>query len=114
LPISIDIDPDSERNRIRPGSRKEVEVAIWGGSGFDATRVNCQTLGFGPAQALARECEIEDENDDGFDDMVAEFKISETGIACGDTEAPLVGQTLEGIDIIGSDKVSTFGCDDAD
>jgi hypothetical protein len=91
-----------------------VEVAIWGDSGFDVTSVNCQSLGFGPAQASALECEIEDENGDGFDDMVAEFIINDTGIACGDTDATLVGQTLEGTDIIGIDKVTTIGCGDAD
>ena len=114
FPIGLDIDPDSERNRIRPSSRQEVEVAIWGHSGFDVTSVNCESLSFGPAQASALECEIEDENDDGFDDMVAEFIINETGLTCEDTEATLVGQTLEGVDIIGVDKVTTVGCDDSD
>ena len=114
LPISIDIDPDSDRNRIRPSSRQEVEVAILGDSGFDVTSVNCESLGFGPAKASALECEIEDENDDGIDDLVAEFIINETGIACGDTYATLVGQTLEGTDLIGVDTVTTVGCGEVD
>ncbi|MBT8125852.1 MAG: hypothetical protein KJP15_00100 [Gammaproteobacteria bacterium] len=72
MPVPIDIDPDNERNRIRPSSPQEVEVAIWGDSEFDVISVNCQSLRFGPAQASGLECEIEDENDDGFDDMVAD------------------------------------------
>lgn len=110
LPFSIDIEPESSRNIIRPASHEEVEVAIFGENTFAASRVNCATLGFGPSHATASECEIEDVNDDGIIDMVAEFQINETGIACGDTEATLIGQTLDGINFMGTDELTTIGC----
>ncbi len=72
--------------------------------------MSCSSLSFGPSQADAIDCEIEDVNADGFDDLVASFQISETGIACGDTEATLVGTTIDGVGIIGTDRVTTIGC----
>ena len=108
--VAIDVDPTSKFNRIRPASTKPVPVAVLGDTGFDVTRVSCVSLGFGPSQAAAIDCEIEDVNDDGFDDLVASFQINETGIACGDTEATLVGTTLDGFSILGTDFVTTIGC----
>lgn len=108
--VAIDIDPTSEFNRIRPESTKPVPVAILGDSSLNATSVSCASLGFGPNQAAAIACEIEDVNDDGFDDLVAAFQINETGIACGDTEATLVGTILDGFSILGTDFVTTIGC----
>ena len=49
-------------------------------------------------------------NDDGFDDMVFHFKVSDTGITCGDTEAILTGKTFGGDSITGTDAVKTVGC----
>ena len=83
LVVAIDIDPKSAFNRIRPASTKAVPVAVLGDSDLDVTRVLCASLGFGPSQAEAIDCEIEDVNDDGFDDLVAIFQINESGIACG-------------------------------
>ena len=108
--VAIDIDPASESNRIRPESTKLVPVAILGDSGLHATSVSCASLGFGPQQAAAKTCEIEDVNDDGYDDLVATFQANETGIACGDTEATLVGIVLDGSSILGIDFVATIGC----
>jgi hypothetical protein len=54
---------------------------------------------------------IEDVNGDLFDDMVLHFKVSDTGIACGDTDATLTGATFVGEEITGTDAVKTAGCD---
>mgnify|MGYP001827684432 CR=1 FL=1 len=110
LVVAIDIDPRSEFNRIRPDSTRTVPVAIFGDSSLDITRVSCASLGFGPSQAEAIDCEFEDVNEDGFGDLLATFQIRETGIACGDTEATLVGMTVDDSDIIGTDRVTTIGC----
>ena len=87
-----------------------MPVAILGDSSLNAASVSCASLGFGPSQAAAMTCEIEDVNDDWFDDLVANFQINETGIACGDTEATLVGTTLEGFGILATDRITTIGC----
>jgi hypothetical protein len=62
-----------------------VPVAILGDSSLNAASVSCASLGFGPSQAAAMTCEIEDVNDDWFDDLVANFQINETGIIIMDT-----------------------------
>jgi hypothetical protein len=47
---------------------------------------------------------------DGDTDLILHFNAQEAGIACGDTNALLTGQTVAGMEIEGSDSVSTVGC----
>ena len=49
---------------------------------------------------------------DGSPDFVVHFKASETGIACGDMEATLTGETSGSGDgpFEGTDAVKTVGC----
>jgi len=43
--------------------------------------------------------------------MVFHFKIQETGIACGDTDATLTGETAAGDTLFtGTETVKTVGC----
>ena len=46
---------------------------------------------------------------DGDNDLVIHFRTQETGIACGDTEATLTGETFTGEMILGSDMILTVG-----
>ncbi len=54
-----------------------------------------------------------DVDHDGDADLVLRFQISETGLACGDTEATLTGETTDGQPIEGVDSVNTVGCNPA-
>lgn len=108
--IAIDIDPGSELNKIRPSSTKPIQVAIIGDSSFDVAYVSCASLRFGPSLTEATDCEIKDINVDGIDDYIASFTINVTGIECGDTEATLLGTTMDSSDITGKDRVTTIGC----
>ena len=49
-------------------------------------------------------------NGDGFDDMMCHFKVREAGIACGDTDATLTGETFGGDLITGTHTIQTTGC----
>ncbi len=72
-------------------SRGVVLVAILGDETFDVAEL--------------------DVNGDRFTDLVSEYWIEETGIAFGDTEACLTGETLDGVPLGGCDAVITVtGC----
>jgi hypothetical protein len=50
-------------------------------------------------------------NGDGFDDLTSSFRISEAGLASGDTEACVTGETVGGIAFAGCDLVVILrGC----
>ena len=114
--LTIDIKPGSDPNGVNPKSKGVIPVAVLGSVDFDATQVDFSTVTFGPGEALpihgdhVENGHVADTNGDFFDDMVLHFKVSETGIACGDTDATLTGQTFGGDSVIGTDAVKTAGC----
>jgi hypothetical protein len=113
--ISIDIKPGNKRNVINPRARGGTWVAILsdtnGDSPFDPlSQVDIPTMEFGPDGAKALRYKVKDKNRDGLGDVLLRFKIRETGIACGDTEATLIGKTFDGQRITGTDTVKTVGC----
>ncbi len=110
-PIFVDIKPGSDPNAVNPRSKGVIPVAVLGSVDFDAMQVDFSTVGFGPDEASpVHDGHVENVNGDGFDDMVFHFKVSDTGIACGDTDATLTGETFGGDLITGTDAVKTAGC----
>ncbi len=111
LDIEIDIKPGSDPNGVNPRSKGVIPVAVLGSVNFDATQVDFSTVEFGPDGATpVHDGHVEEVNNDDFIDMVFHFRSRDTGIACGDTEATLTGQTFAGEEITGTESVKTAGC----
>lgn len=72
--------------------------------------IDIPTVEFGPDGAKARLYKVRDINKDRLGDLLLGFKIRRTGIACGDTEATLTGETYDGLSFTGSDSIKTVGC----
>ncbi len=115
--IEIDIKPGSDHNPINPNSKGVIPVAILGGASFDITTVDVTTLTFGPDGAtpahdltdpLVYADHLQDVNSDGFTDLVSHYRTQDTGIAKGDTEACLTGDTTGGV-ATGCDAIKTVG-----
>ena len=112
LEIEIDIKPGSDSNPNNPRSKGKIPVAILMTDDFNPWDVDPSTIAFGPDGASVAHSRVHavDVDRDGDIDMVVHFKTRETGIACGDTEATLTGQTFDGTAFEGTDSVQTVGC----
>jgi hypothetical protein len=113
--ITTDIKPGSDPNSINPGAGGFLGVAILTTSiadgdplDFDATQVEPTSVRFGPGfTSLAWAAKANDADHDGDADLIPHFKITDTGIACGDTVATLTGRKFNGDAIEGRDSLIT-------
>ena len=110
IPVSIDIKPGNNRNRVNPRSKGILKVAILTTNDFDADTVDASTIQFGPSAAEPVWYRFDDVDYDGEWDLVLKFNTQETGIACGDTGVSLIGKTFDVQRITGTDYINTVGC----
>jgi WD40 repeat protein len=115
----LQVEIDIRSNRINPYQYGVVPVVIYGSDELDVADIDVTTLRFGPGGASTKHDltdpfdyneHTEDANLDGYMDLITHFRVEESGIVCGDTEATLSGQTLGGQFIEGTDTFETVGC----
>jgi hypothetical protein len=115
--VEIDIKPGSDSNSINPSLEGELPVVILGSESFDVTTVDAQGLAFGPSGASvdhSRGPHFEDSNRDGYSDLIAHFRIEETGLVFGDRIACVSGEEIEGTRFKGCDSIRTVPDIDGD
>lgn len=112
--VVIDVRPYAKKNRLVLHPKAKVPVAILTTSiadgdpvDFDATQVDPSTLRLGPAEAQMAywHARIKDVDGDGDADLIAMFKVRDTGITCEDTQINLSGETFAGEAIWGKDVI---------
>jgi hypothetical protein len=111
--VAIDVKPGSAVNPINPGSHGVIPVAILTDPNFDALSVDVATVRFsGPTGAAEAHGKghPQDVDGDGDVDLLLHFRTQDSGITCGDTTTTLVGTTIDGQAIVGSDSIQTVGC----
>jgi hypothetical protein len=111
LQLPIDIQRGGVSNSLNLLSRGVVPVAILGSEGFDVTRLDPETLGFGPAGAAPAHRgggHFADVNGDGHPDFLSHYRVGETGLVPGDMEACVTGETLDATPFEGCDTVEVF------
>ncbi len=103
--VEIDVKPGSRSNSLNPKSGGKIRVGVLSSADFDATTVDPDTVLFAGAPPV-RET-VRDVDHDGRSDLLLAFRIPDTNVAPGDTEACLEGQTYDGQAIEGCDSVRT-------
>ena len=96
LDITIDVKPGSDRNLIRPRrGRGVIPVALLGDEDVDVYDVVPDSLSFGVGGARVahrRGPHFADVNGDEYTDLVAHFRVNESGIESTDEEVCLSGE----------------------
>jgi PKD domain len=110
VPIRIDIKPFDGQNTIRPRAKGPVWVAILSDGDFEPLQIDVSSVRLGPGGAGAVRSEVWDLNGDGANDLALRFRVPDTGIRCGDTEATLAGHTTSGLSFTATDSITTVGC----
>ncbi|OGO00923.1 MAG: hypothetical protein A2Y59_06580 [Chloroflexi bacterium RBG_13_52_14] len=108
IEVSVDIKPGNYPNPVNLNSKGIISVAILTTPSFDASSVNAQMTRFGPAGATPVKSNFEDVDHDGDMDMILHFRTQDVGLACGDTDATLIGLTNYGEFFSGSDSIKTI------
>jgi hypothetical protein len=103
IKVQIDIKPGSFSNPVNLRAKGVIPVAVLTTSVFDARTVDTATVRF--AGASAARCVPADVDGDDDVDLLCYFRIQDTKIKLGDTQACLEGETWGGIPIKGCDSI---------
>jgi hypothetical protein len=111
LSVNINLKPGDNQPVVNVASQGTIPVAILSTRSFDATKVNPTTVRFGATgtEAAPTNWSLEDVDRDGTLDMVLHFNTQSTGLQPGNTQAILMGRTLEGTPFRGFAVIQVIG-----
>ena len=103
MQISIDIKPCADLNSINLKSKGKIPVAVLTTDDYDVLEIDPVTIEFAGANPL--KWAFEDVDYDGDIDLILHFNTQELTLTEGDTEATLIGETVAGVPIEGTDSI---------
>jgi hypothetical protein len=113
IQVQIDIKPGSSANSINLGSHGVIPVAIFSDAGFDATKIDADTVELAGSSVAVRGkgsklmANINDVNNDGYQDLVIHIStvnLDPESLQSG--TATLIGTTDSGKSIEGTDSIT--------
>lgn len=108
--VNIDIFPQNALNILNLDRGGQIAVAVLSTNTFDALQVNDTTFTFGPSEAYIADLKVKDIDKDDDLDLILYFNVSDIGISCADSSATLLGETYDGVSIIGTDLITVKSC----
>lgn len=108
IEVFVEIKPYDDPNSINTTIMELVPATILGSDTFDVLDVDIYTLKLKDTSPVS--FHFGDENGDGLLDLISHYRKQETGITCGDIDATLTGNLLNGTAIVGTDSVRQVPC----
>jgi len=107
--INIEVKPGSNQTVINVAAKGVIPVAILSTNSFNASKINPLAVKFGATgtEASPRHWALQDVNGDGLPDLFLQFSTQNTGLQAGDTQAALMGMTIDGTPFRGIASIQT-------
>ncbi len=103
--VEVDIEYDNLDPFQRQEAKNILEVAVMGSRDFDVNTIDQTTLAIGEVKGNG-EFLVIDRNNDGMDDLIAEFSTDDLKLKEGVQKLTLKGQTKDGKLFEGSDQIT--------
>ena len=120
IPVEIVIKPGENDDRpINLRHESTIPVAILHTADFDSPAlIDPDTVRFGAPETVDSGDgavpihvggHVEDVNDSGLEDWHCHFRVADSGFQAGDTQGKLVGETVDGVPVVGFDDIRIVG-----
>jgi hypothetical protein len=112
LPLQVEVNPGDPCNEVPILSKGVLPVVVYSDRDLNADLLDAAGVRFGPGEALEahRKTHREDVDGDGDMDLMFHFRISDTGIECGDPAVSLKGLLVDGTPVLGTAPITVVQC----
>ena len=106
MAVEVDIEKDNLDLTNKADPKIDfLEIAVLGTADFDVNTIDQKSLAIGDVKGSG-EYTVADRNNDGIDDLVAEFTVADLDLKQGSQELTLKGKTKDGKMFKGSDQIT--------